>query len=312
MINTLHNHEQVSAIGRLYEFAANKRFHIIHNEFINDQIGLKAIEINNTIKRKEGLDLFEISQEKDLNRYELILNGYTTDLSNTIFGVEEVGDQIELLKVETGFSVDRIKALNISVAKQLKEPIKQFNLIIPDLTRFCKDADFASFISESNSFFISKKINLKNRDKIILIHAAYHEPEMTQEKGSQTLGAVRSIDDPKSISHLMIRSFFFFDFDEYSFLIHRPVSLFIKGIDLYAKEVTINGRYKKFYRNLLLPPHVSTQTMAIKYIDDIIKKNRGEDINSVVVTLIRPSILGVTLILFYVINYQKVRVEFNY
>src|SRR5205814_2244140 len=101
------------ALGRLYEFCSNKRFHLLKNDFISDEIGQKALDINSKIKHDKGIDLFEATSENDLLDYEKILNEYTTNYTVQTLGFRDSGNGIELLKMSAPFPSEKMADFEI-------------------------------------------------------------------------------------------------------------------------------------------------------------------------------------------------------
>ncbi len=115
MRSTNQDIDRILAVGRLYEFSSNKRFHLIKNEFISDHIGQKALELNNEIKNTRGIDIFEAREDKDLLEYQNILNSFTTIISNQTFGIRDIADELQLLESQCQFSKEKWRSFSIDV-----------------------------------------------------------------------------------------------------------------------------------------------------------------------------------------------------
>lgn len=299
------NIENILALGRLYEFSTNKRFHLLKNEFINDKIGLKALELNNRIKEQSGIDLFEAVTDSDLVTYQKTLNRYISDSS--ISGVKSIsiGDEIDLLKMSEEFSTDKLKLFRISVETFLKSRLKEFGITPSEVINYCFEADSAAYIEESGSIFVTKKINHKGRTKIILLHITNHDPNGTIEGAGYSTSLSYLDTELKTMDNVLIRMFLLFDFEPYIELISKPIRLFIKGIDLYSTTITINGLHKRVYRNILLPTHITSFIDALGYINFLVGTQTRGNPNVRIFNRLTESAFGVKVLLLYFIDFDK-------
>jgi len=304
--------KEIFALGRLYEFSSNKRFHLLKNEFLNDDIGTTALALNDQINLETGINLFEAKSEADLLEYEKALNRYTSSFARSLIDFDEIGDEMELLEIEATFSVDRISSSAISVATGLKPLLKELHIIVPDIVGYAKKADAISYISESGSFFLTKKIKLRTSARIILMHLTFDNPDENMQRNfvesdfhfSERRGSrVPSLDEVPS--DLMVKSILLFDYDEYEDLLDKPVRLFIKGLERFGSKVEVNGEVKKFHRNVILPPAQSAFTNFYKV------RRKGKEKQVRVVSLVKGSKIASKVIFLYGINMDEVAQYMN-
>ncbi len=291
--------ENIYAIGRLYEFCSNKRFHLIKNEFLYDEVGLKALHINEQIKSKNGIDLFQATSENDLGHYEKALNQFTTTYSEEIFGKIEIGDEMKLLDLKAEFPVEKLSAFKITIDQHLKPLIKSHNLAVQDIINFCKSADAVEYVAEGESFFLSKAIKIKNKNKIIMIHLTVNS-SVTPMNNNRI--HMNYLEKTKSLAYesLRIQMLFILEKENFINILHNPIRLFIRCIDIYGAAVKINNSIKKFFYHELLPPFVNIENID-KYLDELIaRKYRNDEIKFV--SLLKNSRIQLKLIFLYTIN----------
>lgn len=302
MVQTIDkNLDSILAIGRLYDFSSKKRFHLIKNEFLNDGIGKKALEINQKIKNSKGIDIFEATSEIDLIEYENILNQYTSTETNIIIGNISLGDEDFLLKTQVDFSVDKLKTYKIAMNSFLKPLIKKNNLIVPDVVNACKSANKASFVKECGSIFVIKRIKVKTRNKLMLFHLTFDNPEQTIENNK--IGMSKVGEDLENSPGLRIAMLFFFDENDYLSLVNNPIRLFIRALDLYAENLNIGTQLKKFYYHVLLPAHIRVDNLG-EYLMNL--QTSGLDDNNIkTVAMSTISEIQLKLKFIYAINFNK-------
>lgn len=264
-MNTIQNTTQteILALGRLFEFCTNKRFHLIKNEFLKDKIGQKALELNSNIKNSEGIDLFEARTIDDLLKYEKILNQFLSSTVHKIKPITIIGDEIELFGASTIYPNDKMETLNYTMSERIKQILKSFNITIPEIKTLCKRPDSVIHIEDSQSFFITSHIKIGNKDRIVLMHLS-KSSEVTTDTNvinySDRRRIIRTGAYPRSKfanNEYDIRIFFVFNRERFGHLLNNPIQLFIKCLDLYGANIEIDHVVKKFFRNFILPPHIN-------------------------------------------------------
>lgn len=265
---------EVLALGRLYEFCTNQRFHLIKNEFLKDNIGQKALEINSNIKSTEGIDLFEAKTTDDLLIYEKILNQYLSTTIHKIKNITNIGDEIELFKASAIYPIGKMNSYNYKMSNTIKQFIKQINITIPEFISLCKRPDYVTYVDDSQSFFITSHLKIGNKQKIVLAHLSNSSTIDTNTKVlgySDRTRIFRTGAYPKSDSNkneFDIRIFFILSKEKFGNLFNNPIQLFIKCLDLYGANIEINHVVKKFFRNSVLPPHIELTPDFYKIIGD--------------------------------------------
>jgi hypothetical protein len=303
--------DEILALGRLYEFCSNKRFHLIRNEFINDFIGKKALHLNSRIKLVQGIDLFEATSENDLLEYERVLNSYTTQFSDDSFGYIDTTDEVAFLKTQVEFPPDRINSFGIEVQTGLKQYIKKFPITIPALISACKKPDYVSYLEETFSYFITKKIKIGVKEKILFAHMTLYDKNQqdptlfkarTNYLRTLSTGAI-NIKTP--VDELMIRMILIFDYDKFQHLLNSPVKLFLKGLDLYGMKTEISGVIKKLFFDSIMPANIYSRSDFYKV------QFENKDANRTT-AIIKPSKLAIRVLLLYTINMTKLLNAFLY
>jgi len=303
------NKSEVLAIGRLYEFCSNKRFHLIKNEFINDEIGKKALEVNGKIKALEGLDLFEAKNDSDLLSYEKVLNFYVSKKVKEIRNVEEIGEELDLLKASSTFPIEKMQAFNFYFGDMIKKYLKEFNINIPEIKSLCKKPDFVAYIDDSLSYFITIKTKIKYKERIVLIHLTQANPEQAttnlfkypdRERIFRSSYFSKENDQNQNLE---IRMFFVLGFDKFSHLLSNPTRLFLKCLDFYGARVEINHVIRKLHRNILLPSHIELTPNIYQIV--------GEKEQTRTVSLFYRTNLSLKIILLYSIYINRHIVDFK-
>lgn len=299
------NINRILALGRLYEFCSNKRFHLIKNDFIDDSIGKLALELNNVIWKTNGINLFEATSESDLIEYGKMLNNLTTEYSNQFFGYKTIGDEMELFKISESFPKDKMKSYDYNIRPIVKGILKDFSLTVPNITVICKNPDCVVFIKELNSYFLISKAKIKHRNMILLIHLIRDDNSQvtTSIPNHQKLQSF-SLMNTKAISnHLLIQMVMFFSDEISSEFKNDPIKLFIKGLDYYGADVEINNRVKKFHLNVILPPHLDS-------IDNYYNIDNTNKDHVRTISATRLSNIATTVIFLYTIKMGKMLRDF--
>lgn len=294
------NIDDLLAIGRLYEFSSNRRFHLIKNEFLNDEIGKKALEINQNIKDTKGIDLFQAKSEKDLIEYESHLNQYTTTKSNSIIGPIEIGDEEELMKLQEDFPSNKISQYKITVSRALKTILKKHNLIVPDAINLCKSCDKVSYVKECASFFATKRFKEKGHNKLILFHLTFDGPNDSTQNNRVEYFYFDELNE-QGIQNLKIAMMFFLDDDNLD-MVNYPIRLFLIALNRFAVVIKIGLESKKFFYNVLLPAHIRQSDIS-NYWHTLVKTYRNEHIDIIAMT--NGSRIQVTAIFLYAISLDR-------
>jgi hypothetical protein len=290
------------ALERLYSFSANKRFRVISNDFIIDSIGQKALEINKEIEIKFGLNVFEIEENEKLTEFENILNSYVTIFSNKHFGEVDMGDEKDLLFLQQPYSIERYKSFQFDIVHSLKPFLSKFSINDQQTLGLIKEPDFVSYVETDFSFYISKKVMVANRERLMLAHLTLNQIGIHDQEDvhpSQISGG--AISDPDKADGLRLRLIMFFDFEDFEFLYRYPVRLFIEFLNLYGFPVEIQGYKKMYFRNLILPASVDFNNLH-DYYNSLFKKS-GDTARFV--TIVRQSPIALKLIFLYSVQIDE-------
>ncbi|GAA4434798.1 hypothetical protein GCM10023188_26180 [Pontibacter saemangeumensis] len=244
------NIETIAAYGRLLEFSSNKRYGVIENNFSNSVIDNIALQFNQEIKKKEGLDIIELEDNEMIIKYEDIVDDLLTKFTYKNI-IKDETDEGQLLKSSYEIPSDYLKDKRVGVAAYLKENIKPWSVSMPNLVAFCKTAHAASASNWGEDYpqeiFLTSEAILKGRKRMIFAHVGKANPEMRQRT---------NID-------WEIRSICFFSSPAYSSLIDSPTMIFLKILRDYGLDIKINDITKRFIYKLSLPKTFSTNDLVI-------------------------------------------------
>lgn len=302
--------ENILAVGRLFEFCSNKRFHLLENKFITDNIGKKALELNNSIKFNKGIDVFEATNEKDLIEYESTLSKYITEFSKELSRFKTIGDEIELYDMAIPYSKEKMSSFTYDLAPRIKEHLKKYTLSILDINSICKNPDSVIYIHKFRSFFVAKKLKIKYKERVILLHLmdagddSIQKSAFRRSDGTLVLQSGSLIEKDNSIHNLTVRMFMLFSANISDSFLLNPVKLFIRGLDDYAAETTMNHITKYFHYNVILPPHLDSPEKFYT----VPAKHKKHSIRTTYA--VQPSLISTTVLFLYGVDMDKMLNEF--
>jgi hypothetical protein len=245
----------ILAIGRLFQFTANKRFHLIDNNFINDEIGKKALELNYDIKNSSGIDVFEAKTDDDLLEYQRLLDNYTTKINKQTFGDRSIAEELELLENQITFSKDRWESLQILIPEFIKPNIRAFNITIPGAINYLKTPDNIIYIEKYKLFFLTKKVFVNKRERIFfsILSAAVEEVVNTSKRFENVVRNPDYVEFHKTAVYNVL----LFKEEKFSKFGNDPLRLFFKALDLYGHPLTIGTNTSRLKLDTVLPPSLT-------------------------------------------------------
>jgi len=231
----------VAAYGRLLEYSANKRYGLLENSFINNEVDKLALEFNESIKIRRGLDIVELEDLESILSYETLVDEELTDFTYKYIIVEDKSDEGQLLSSSYQLTNEFFKNKGLSVDEETKRILKLFSIPLPTLIAYCKTphAVFASNWGEDEpqQLFLNSLIRLKGKERLLFAHIIKLNPEL----------------DRKLNAGWQIVTVGLFVKDEYKILKDNPIKLFLKIINNYGLDFEIDNIKKRFIYKLSIP-----------------------------------------------------------
>ena len=228
----------IPSLLRLLDIASIKRFKL-KNKVVDfkDEIGQNAIKINNQIKSKHNIDIFNKSLSiEDLNKFEHLLGNAISNHVNKTLVPRRVNDEIQILKESKNIEVEALGKFEVTFEPTLLSFLKKIKSIsINELLNYAKRPLLLSYLSEDNltdHYFSLSKVDIEDIEYSIVFI-------LRHGKGNS--------------DKLSIVSFVALPTKEYSAYQMNPIQLFLKGLDKYGVDMKINNELSRYYKSVKVP-----------------------------------------------------------
>jgi len=223
--------DYISATGRLYQYSQNKRLHVAHNKFVNDSIGQIAIYINQVIKTRYGVDIFNDSSKEHIQKYEDMLTKTISEYTTRMISRRDVTDETEILKKSVIIDNGALENKEISVSLSLQDHIESFPLNSNELIDLCKKP---TILSSFNGYSKDSRENYILISTAVLKECPYHVViHLSNESGKN--------------NELSISTVFLLTSNNLNKYIENPVMAFLSQLDIYGLDININEKTKKLF-----------------------------------------------------------------
>jgi hypothetical protein len=168
-LNKMENTNIIQALLRLFDFASIKRFNL-KGKSVNfkDEIGLKAISINNKLKSTQGLDIFDENLKlEDLTKYEHFLGNALSNHVNKKIVLRKVNDEVKVLRESKAVEINTLREHNVEFSASLSDFIKGIKTIDSDnLLKNIIDCQYLSILEReelSDNYFCQSEITINKK-----------------------------------------------------------------------------------------------------------------------------------------------------
>lgn len=245
----------IPALIRLLDFASIRRFNLKNKEVnFKDEIGKKAIEINDKIKSKHSIDIFSKKlNPEDLSKFEHLVGNAMSNHVNKNIVPRKVSDEVEILKQTEIIDPKILDQFEISFSQSVIDTVNKITKI--QTTEFLESIKNPLALSHlpdkelGDQYFALSKIS-KDSEDYYFISTLRHE---SREIGKLSIAAFLTI--PKN---------------QYSIHKNNPTQLFLKGLDKYGIDMKINNKLSRYYKEIDIPLNTnlgSTEFLNLQNID---------------------------------------------
>jgi len=240
----------IPALLRLLDFASIRKYNLKDKQVkFDDEIGRKAILINNKLKSSKGLDIFDRNLKLDeISSYEHLIGNAMSNHVNKKVVLRKVNDEIKVLKEAKIIDPKKLKESSLEFSTGIIDTIKDITSIkSEDLLQIILNTEYLSLLPGSNlkeQYFAASSIILKGVNYFLV-------SVISHESGKQ--------------ENLFVTNFFILEQEKYMKFHGNPVQLFLKGLDKYGVDMNINDTLSRYYYWVELP--LSTNIQSIEFLN---------------------------------------------
>lgn len=240
----------IQALLRLLDYAAIRKFNL-KDKHVNfdDEIGKKALSINNQLKETKGFDIFNERITKDeIVRFEHLVGNAMSNHINKKVVLRKVDDEIKILKNAIPFEPEIYKNFKFKISDSLSKTLEKVTTVDSEI--LLKSVIEASCISNlphealKDHYFTQSIVNISKKD-FFLISVLSHEHD--------------------NKDNLLVNDLFILNQEQYSKFNGNPIQLFLKGLDKYGVDLSINGTLSRFYYNIEVP--LKTNIKSVEFLN---------------------------------------------
>lgn len=246
----------IPALLKLLDFASIRRFNLKNNEVtFKDEVGKKALEINDKIKLNHSIDIFsEKLKPEDLEKFEHLVGNAMSNHVNKNLVPRKVKDEVDILKKTEIENPKILEQFEISISPSIIDTVNKINKIRPaEFLESIKKPVALSYLQDielTDQFFVLSKIK-KDFKEYYFISILKHES--------------------REIEKLEVSAFLLISKDQYLLHKNNPSQLFLKGLDKYGVDMKINNKLARYYSEIHVPLNTnydSTEFLNLQNIDE--------------------------------------------
>lgn len=183
----LSNIDTIAAYGRLLEFSSNKRYGVINNKFSDNAIDRIALEFNQKIYQKEGLDIRALEDNILITKYEDIVDDLLTKFTYEHIIEKGTSDEKKFLNncIVLPEDIFNLNSFELDIADDLKNLLKEYRWTssnpyywtIDSIIEWCKTPSYVYghlYEEKKNhkdltDIFLNKTVSIKGKERIFLL-----------------------------------------------------------------------------------------------------------------------------------------------
>ncbi|NOZ46371.1 MAG: hypothetical protein GXO79_06275 [Chlorobi bacterium] len=244
----------IQALLRLLDFAAIRKFNLKDkNVNFDDKIGKKALSINEKLKETKGLDIFSKKITNDeISKFEHLIGNAMSNHINKKVVLRKIDDEIKILKNAIPLDKAIYEKFNIKFSDSLNRMLEKVSTINSEiLLKLVIKANYISKLPHEvlkHHYFTQSIVNINKKD-FFLISVLSHEHNKRE--------------------NLHVNELFLLNKEQYSKFDRNPIQLFLKGLDKYGIDLSINGTLSRFYYHIEVPLNTNIQSVEFLNMQNI-------------------------------------------